>query len=195
MVVHRPSDIVIHQKVTPALPEIRFFSFFDHMMLVALDLTSTTNDANIMYKCHVDSEATMEAVEQILGLKKKIRSSLDFVELSKEGVSKKELSKLADHLNIGLPRMAELISINARTIQRYTGQKVFSRTVSEHILRIAVVTVRGEEVFGNRESFRSWLDLPNRALGNKKPFDLLASDFGRDMVLNELGRLEHGIVS
>ena len=137
----------------------------------------------------------MEAVEQILGLKKKIRSSLDFVELSKEGVSKKELSKLADHLNIGLPRMAELISINARTIQRYTGQKVFSRTVSEHILRIAVVTVRGEEVFGNRESFRSWLDSPNRALGNKKPFDLLASDFGRDMVLNELGRLEHGIVS
>ena len=164
-------------------------------MFVALDLTSTTNDANIKYKCHVDSEATMEAVEQILGLKKKIRSSLDFVELSKEGVSKKELSKLADHLNIGLPRMAELISINARTIQRYTGQKVFSRTVSEHILRIAVVTVRGEEVFGNRESFRSWLDLPNRALGNKQPFDLLASDFGRDMVLNELGRLEHGIVS
>ncbi len=98
----------------------------------------------------------MEAVEQILGLKKKIRNSLDFVELSKEGISKKELSKLADHLNICLPKIAELISINARTIQRYTGQKVFSRTVSEHILRIAVVTVRGEEVFGNRESFRSY---------------------------------------
>ncbi|HOE19189.1 MAG TPA: DUF2384 domain-containing protein [Syntrophorhabdaceae bacterium] len=137
----------------------------------------------------------MEAVRQILGLKKNIRNSLDFIELSKEGVSKKELSKLAEHLNIGLSRMAELISINARTIQRYTRQKVFSQTVSEHILHIAVVTVRGEGVFGNKERFRSWLDSPNRALGNKKPFDLLASNFGRDMVLDELGRLERGIVS
>jgi putative toxin-antitoxin system antitoxin component (TIGR02293 family) len=137
----------------------------------------------------------MEAVEQILGLKKKIRSTLDFVELSKEGVSKTELSNLAKHLNVGLQKMAELISINARTIQRYTGQKVFSQTVSEHILRIAVVTVRGDEVFGNKERFRAWLNLPNKALGNKKPFDLLASDFGIDMVFDELGRLEHGIVS
>lgn len=137
----------------------------------------------------------MEAVEQILGLKRKIRSPMDFLELSKEGVSKKELSKLAEHLDISLPRMAELISINVRTIQRYTWQRVFSQTVSEHILHIAAVTARGEEVFGNRECLRSWLDSPNRALGNKKPFDLLASDFGRDMVLDELGRLEHGIVS
>ena len=135
-------------------------------------------------------------VEQMLGLKKKkIRTPLDFVELSKKGVSKKGLSALADHLSIGLPLMAELLSINVRTIQRYASEKLFPRTVSEHILRIAVITVRGEEVFGSRESFRSWLNAPNTALGDTKPLDLLASDFGRDMVLDELGRLEHGIVS
>jgi len=134
-------------------------------------------------------------VEQMLGLKKKIRTPLDFVELSKKGVSKKGLSALADHLKLGLPLMAELLSINVRTIQRYASEKVFPRTVSEHILRIAIITVRGEEAFGSRESFRSWLNAPNTALGDKKPLDLLASDFGRDMVLDELGRLEHGIVS
>ncbi len=35
----------------------------------------------------------------------------------------------------------------------------------------------------------------NIALGNRKPLDLLASKLGIDLVMDELGRIEHGVVS
>ncbi|MGD0915713.1 MAG: antitoxin Xre/MbcA/ParS toxin-binding domain-containing protein [Thermodesulfobacteriota bacterium] len=134
-------------------------------------------------------------VEQVLGLKEKIRSQLDLVKLGGKGVSKGTVIKLAKHLSIGLKGIATLLSVNQRTIQRLSAGKVFSRTVSERILRIALVAARGEEVFGDRERFNIWLKEPNQAMLDQTPLSLLASDFGTDLVLEELGRIEHGIIS
>ena len=134
-------------------------------------------------------------VEQVLGLKEKIRSQLDLVKLGGKGVSKGTVIKLAKHLSIGLKEIATLLSVNQRTIQRLSAGKVFSRTVSERILRIALVAARGEEVFGDRERFNIWLKEPNQAMLDQTPLSLLASDFGTDLVLEELGRIEHGIIS
>jgi putative toxin-antitoxin system antitoxin component (TIGR02293 family) len=78
---------------------------------------------------------------------------------------------------------------------RYSQERIFSRTISERILRIALVVSRGEEVFGKSEQFRTWLKEPNRAMADKSPLDLLVSDFGIDMILDQLGRIEHGIIS
>ncbi len=134
-------------------------------------------------------------MKQVLGLKETIRSPLDLVKLGGKGVSKGAVSRLAKHLSLGLTEMAPLLSLNLRTIQRYSAERVFSRAVSERILRIALVVSRGEEIFGNREQFNVWLKEPNRALADKKPMDLLVSNFGIDMILDELGRIEHGIIS
>jgi putative toxin-antitoxin system antitoxin component (TIGR02293 family) len=133
-------------------------------------------------------------VQQVLGLKAKIRSQIDLVELGEKGLSKVAASRLAKHLAIGLKGIAPLLSINERTIQRYSAQKVFGRAVSERIIRIALVVAKGEEVFGE-DPFRVWLKETNKALGGKTPLSLLASDFGIDMVLDELNRIEHGIIS
>jgi putative toxin-antitoxin system antitoxin component (TIGR02293 family) len=134
-------------------------------------------------------------VQQVLGLKEKIRTSLDLVKLGGRGVSKGTVIRLAKHLSIGLKGIAPLLLVNERTIQRLGAGKVFSRHVSERILRIAVVVARGEEVFGDHERFTSWLKEPNKAMAGQTPFHLLASDFGIDIILDELGRIEHGIVS
>ena len=134
-------------------------------------------------------------MKQVLGLKETIRSPLDLVKLGGKGVTKGAVSRLAKHLSLGLPEMAPLLSVNLRTIQRYGAERVFSRAVSERILRIALVVSRGEEIFGNSEQFNVWLKEPNRALADKKPIDLLVSNFGIDMILDELGRIEYGIIS
>ena len=134
-------------------------------------------------------------VKEVLGLKEKIRSPLDLMELGGKGVSKGAVSRLAKHLSLGLAEMAPLLSVNLRTIQRYNTDKVFSRPVSERVLRIALVVSKGEEIFGNIAQFNTWLKEPNRALADKKPLDLLVSDFGIDLVLDELGRIEQGIIS
>jgi len=135
------------------------------------------------------------SVKQVLGLKETIRTPLDLVKLGGKGVSKGAVSRLAKHLSIGLQEMAPLLSVNLRTIQRYNAERVFSRSVSERILRIALVVSKGEEILGSGEQFNTWLKEPNRALADKKPLDPLVSDFGIDMVLDELGRIEHGIIS
>jgi putative toxin-antitoxin system antitoxin component (TIGR02293 family) len=134
-------------------------------------------------------------VEQVLGLKEKVRTQLDLVKLGGKGVSKGTVVRLAKHLSIGLKGIAPLLSVNQRTIQRLGAGSVFSRTVSERILRIALVVARGEEVFGDRERFNIWLKEPNKAMVNQTPLGLLASNFGIDMILDELGRIEHGIIS
>lgn len=134
-------------------------------------------------------------VKQVLGLKETIRTPLDLIELGGKGISKGAVSRLAKHLSLGLQEMASLLSVNLRTIQRYNAERVFSRPVSERILRIALVVSKGEEIFENVEQFNTWLKEPNRALADQKPLDLLASDFGIDLVLDELGRIEQGIIS
>ena len=134
-------------------------------------------------------------VKQVLGLKETIRTPLDLIKLGGKGISKGAVSRLAKHLSLGLQEMAPLLSVNLRTIQRYNAERVFSRPVSERILRIALVVSKGEEIFENVEQFNTWLKEPNRALADKKPLDLLVSDFGIDLVLDELGRIEQGIIS
>lgn len=134
-------------------------------------------------------------IKQVLGLKETIRTPLDLIELGGKGISKGAVSRLAKHLSLGLQEMASLLSVNLRTIQRYNAERVFSRPVSERILRIALVVSKGEEIFENVEQFNTWLKEPNRALADKKPLDLLVSDFGIDLVHDELGRIEQGIIS
>jgi putative toxin-antitoxin system antitoxin component (TIGR02293 family) len=62
-------------------------------------------------------------------------------------------------------------------------------------LQIAEVAVRGAEVFEDKNKFLIWMNSPNKALADKTPMSLLSSRFGTDMVLDELGRIEHGVLS
>ena len=124
-----------------------------------------------------------------------MRNRLDLVDLSDKGVTKIALKNLADYLSVSLRQLADLLPISERTIQRYTAKKTFSRVVSEQILQMAEVAAKGTEVFGDRDRFLAWMRHPNKALGNKAPMSLLNSRFGAEMVLDELGRMEHGVFS
>jgi putative toxin-antitoxin system antitoxin component (TIGR02293 family) len=140
---------------------------------------------------------TQTELAQVLGSKKKITitSRFDLVDLGDQGVSKAELLHLAKYLDLSVIQMAEILPVTERTIQRYGSGHRFNKTVSEQLLQVAETTVRGKEVFGNRERFLAWLKSPCPALGNRKPLTLLSSRFGTALVLDELGRIEHGIVS
>jgi putative toxin-antitoxin system antitoxin component (TIGR02293 family) len=138
-------------------------------------------------------------VTKVLGgekvLRKKIQSRMDLIELSNKGLTKNALSHLAKFLSFTMSQMAALLPVTERTIQRYAPKKHFNRVVSEQILQIAEVAARGAEVFEERDKFLAWMDHPNRALDDKTPLSLLNSRFGAEMVLDELGRIEHGVFS
>ena len=141
----------------------------------------------------------MREVSRILGgkklLRRDIKNPFDFIEISASGVPKSALMNLANYLCLSPGQMAQLLSVSERTIQRYSARERFSRSVSEQILHIAEVAARGAEVFEDKEKFLGWLNQPSIALANEIPINLLKSRFGADMILEELGRMEHGVFS
>lgn len=87
------------------------------------------------------------------------------------------------------------LGINIRTLQRYRKEKdhVFKQIQSEKIFELAEVVSMGNIVFDTPEHFTIWLNSPSLALGKNKPIDLLDNSYGKDIVLAELNRIEHGI--
>jgi putative toxin-antitoxin system antitoxin component (TIGR02293 family) len=141
----------------------------------------------------------LSALAKILGgkkvLRKNLQSRMDLVDLSNQGVTKDALLHLAEYFSCSVNQMARLLPVTERTIQRYTPKKPLSRMVSEQILQIAEVAAKGSKVFESRDRFLAWINHPNKALNNRTPMSLLNSKFGADMVLDELGRIEHGVFS
>jgi putative toxin-antitoxin system antitoxin component (TIGR02293 family) len=138
-------------------------------------------------------------ITEVLGgievLQKKIHNKMDLVELSNKGITKDALLRLGKYLNLSISQMADLVAIAERTIQRYTLEKPFNRIVSEQILQVAQVAVKGTNTFGDKDKFLSWMHQPNKALADKTPMSLLRSRFGTEMISDELGRIEHGVFS
>lgn len=124
-----------------------------------------------------------------------IRNRLDLVALGDAGITKRMLLHLSENLGLSLNQMVELLPVTERTLQRYGPDKPFSRVLSEQILQIAEVLARGIEVFGAKQNFVAWLNQPNRVLGDRTPFSLMGSRFGAELILDELGRIEHGVFS
>ena len=90
---------------------------------------------------------------------------------------------------------SRLLDLSVRTLQRYEHVKKSFRPIhAEKIIEMAEVTKLGLEVFEyNTVHFKLWLDTPSFALGNFKPIDLLSDSYCKDLVINELTRIEEGI--
>jgi putative toxin-antitoxin system antitoxin component (TIGR02293 family) len=141
----------------------------------------------------------LEGMVEVLGgegiFRGRLRNRIDLIELGKIGLTKAELLHLADYLDLTISQIAQLLPIAERTIQRYSDDRHFSPSVSEHILQIAECTAAGIRVFEDKGKFLAWLRHPNRALGQQTPMSMLSSRFGSEMVLDELGRIEYGVFS
>lgn len=141
----------------------------------------------------------LAAVSEIFGgegvLGQRISNKMDLIELGNRGLTKDALSRLVKYMSFSWSEMVDLLPVTERTLQRYTARKYLSTIVSEQILQVARVVARGEGVFGSRETFLGWLRQPNIALANKTPYELLGSRFGSELILDELGRIEHGVYS
>ncbi|MDP3927870.1 MAG: DUF2384 domain-containing protein [Bacteroidota bacterium] len=91
---------------------------------------------------------------------------------------------------------ATFLDISTKSLQRYKAINThhFKPIHSEKIIEIAEVTKIGLDVFGNLEKLKLWLNTPNFALGNLKPIELLNDSYGKEMVIGELTRINHGIL-
>ncbi len=65
----------------------------------------------------------------------------------------------------------------------------------DRILQIDKVIKRGEEVFGSSDKFITWLRDNPIMLEGRLSLNSLASFEGINMVLTQLGRIEHGLLA
>ena len=101
-------------------------------------------------------------------------------------------------INSGLvePRVMYEIVVSRRTLaDRKQKAKPLSPEQSDRLARVLRVYARAEEAIGDVSRASRWLHKENRALGGKRPVDLLGTDAGTRAVERVLGRIEHGIVS
>lgn len=91
---------------------------------------------------------------------------------------------------------ANFLDISTKSLQRYrtSPSHHFKPIHSEKIIELAEVTKMGLDVFGHIEKLKLWLNTPNYAMGQHKPVDLLKDSYGKEMVMSELNRINHGIL-
>lgn len=142
---------------------------------------------------------TLTKVSNVLGgkkvLGKEIKTQMDLVELGKEGIPKSAILSLLNAISLSLSQVEEILPISNRTLQRYNAKEHLAQAISEQALQIAEVISRGEEVFHDKNKFMEWLKRPNIVFNGKTPLSLLGSIFGREMIMDELGRMETGVYS
>lgn len=124
-----------------------------------------------------------------------IKNPLDIIQQSQNGLTKDALNRIGKVLSLGQKDLADMVAISLRTFQRYDSNKKLNPIVSENIIQLTEIIRLGFDVFDERESLVKWLNAPNKALGQRKPVELLKFRTGSDLVRNLLGQIQYGIVA
>ncbi|MDX9708504.1 MAG: DUF2384 domain-containing protein [Trichloromonas sp.] len=116
------------------------------------------------------------------------------VDAVRRGFSYKTVSRVAEALHLSTGQLAEYLPVTERTLKRHQKEKKnLNHDLSDHLLQIVKVFARCQEVMEDSEQARCWLKSPSIPLGNIPPISLLDTYTGVEMVMDELGRIEHGI--
>jgi putative toxin-antitoxin system antitoxin component (TIGR02293 family) len=118
-----------------------------------------------------------------------------WTELIRAGIPSEALAHTAERLLISVAQLSESLGLPSRTVhRRLENGELLTAEETERSLRAARVLARAQELLGEEEG-RAWVLEANRALGAVVPLTLLDTADGFQAVLDELGRLEYGVIS
>ena len=121
---------------------------------------------------------------------------LSLIEQVRKGIDFNTILLYARKSSLSLIEWADFLHISERTMQRYLkDKKSLAPVQSEKFIEIVLLYKKGAEVFGNEPKFDLWLNTENLALGNIKPKSLFDSTFGINLLIDELTRIEHGVLA
>lgn len=113
----------------------------------------------------------------------------------RKGISFSFFNKIKNNSPFTDIEWADFLNISTKSLQRYKNEKkfVFKPIHSEKIIELAEVTNFGNTVFDTTKDFYSWLNTSSIALGSMKPLELLKNSYGKEMVMEELNRIDQGV--
>jgi putative toxin-antitoxin system antitoxin component (TIGR02293 family) len=117
---------------------------------------------------------------------------MELIDRIRTGVKKDDWKQLISSIGSTEKEFEDILPTSISSMQK---KSVYDRETSERIYELARLFGLGYKVFDSKEDFKEWLLTPSGPLGNKKPFDLLDSSFGFEMVENEIIRIKHNVYS
>ncbi|MBA2249113.1 MAG: hypothetical protein H0W12_02860 [Chitinophagaceae bacterium] len=108
----------------------------------------------------------------------------------------KDFKKIADNVPFSIKEWADILHISERTLQRYSkANSNFTFSVVDRILQIDKVIKKGIHVFGSLNKFNLWIRDNPYMLEGRLSLQSLGSIDGCNMIMIQLGRIEHGILA
>jgi putative toxin-antitoxin system antitoxin component (TIGR02293 family) len=141
------------------------------------------------------TDSLVEALGGRKVFKRRIATLDELREVVKAGLPYASLEALIGKLRLGREEAAAALHLPQRTIARRKKEQRLQADESDRVVRLARISAQALATFGSEEKAAQWLRRPNRALGNRPPFDLLDSDIGIRQVEEVLSRIAHGTIS
>ena len=113
-----------------------------------------------------------------------------------EGIKRTMFAKVAKEIAmIPEKELAQISGLSQRTISRMSDDQLLPPQSAEVIISIMRTYQRAVEVFESEDTAHKWLKTSLPVLGNKTPLQAISNRFGAELVLDLLGRIEHGVYS
>lgn len=143
-----------------------------------------------------ETKVTINNLEELLiPYQTYFESPVNRLSVIKGGLSS---SSIKDLLSIsGSTRLdiARKLDLTEPTLRKHLSVvKGLSTSLSEHVLFLLELYDKGIDTFGSVQEFKNWLPQHNIGL-DAIPNDLLDSITGINMVMNELNRIDHGVLA
>lgn len=133
--------------------------------------------------------------EMLMPYQNYFESPVNRLQVIKGGLSSKSLNDLLQISGSTRFDMAKNLDLTEPTLRKHLSTiKGLSTSLSEHVLFLLELYNKGIDTFGSIDNFKNWLPQHNIGI-DAKPSDLLDSITGINIVINELNRIDHGILA
>jgi putative toxin-antitoxin system antitoxin component (TIGR02293 family) len=120
----------------------------------------------------------------------------DQIRRMRTGISVTVVADIANRLGIRQENLYQMLKLPASAIKNHLNKRgMLSAVEQDRMYRVDRVFNRTVEVLEDASAASTWIKQPNRALGGEAPLSLLDTEVGYELVLDTLGRIEHGVVS
>lgn len=146
-------------------------------------------------KNYEENNLVSTAKELLVPYQTYFESPVNRLSVIKGGLSSSSLKDLLEISGSTRLDIARKLDITEPTLRKHLSNvKDLSTSLSEHVLFLLELYDKGIDTFGSVQEFKNWLPQHNIGI-DAKPNDLLDSITGINMVMNELHRIDHGILA
>lgn len=155
---------------------------------------STVNEAIGVYVRRIN-KSSRQKIDEDVTYSGFFKNKMLIIRAIRRGLPYKLFDKIKALTPFSEDDWAEYLNLSKKTLQRHRNEDdfFFKPIHTEKIIELAEVTNFGKEVFDSEEQFYLWLNTPSFALSNLKPAELLKDSYGKELVMSELNRIDHGI--